>query len=351
MAGGIGSRFWPASRANYPKQFLDIMGTGKSLIQETFDRFSKFCLKENIFIITNKSYADTVLEQIPDITKQQILIEPLRRNTAPCVCYFSHKIKAINPNAITVIAPSDHIVQNQGVFEETILNAVEFAQKSNALVTLGVQPSRPDTGYGYIQHTTESAEEGVFKVKTFTEKPDRKLAETFIQSGDFLWNSGIFIWSANTIVQEFEKHQSEINEIFAEGVDAYNTPDEPSFINSAYSMCTNISIDYGIMEKAEDVFVIPADLGWSDLGTWTSLYEQYEKDYVGNAVSGDNVMVYDTSNSMIMVPNGKLVVLQGLEDYFVVDTDDVLMICKKDNEGIIKQITADIKQQQGDDFL
>jgi len=351
MAGGIGSRFWPASRANYPKQFLDIMDTGKSLIQETFDRFSKFCLKENIFVITNKSYADTVLEQIPDITESQILIEPIRRNTAPCVCYFSHKINALNSNAITVIAPSDHIVQNQEVFEKTILDAVDFTKKSNALVTLGVQPTRPDTGYGYIQHTADTAEEGVYKVKTFTEKPDKILAETFIKSGDFLWNSGIFIWSAKTIISEFEKHQPEINEVFSEGIDAYNTPDEVSFINSAYSMCTNISIDYGIMEKAEDVFVIPADLGWSDLGTWTSLYEQYEKDYVGNAVSGDKVMVYDTSNCMIMVPNGKLVVLQGLEDYFVVDTDDVLMICKKDKQGIVKQITADIKQQQRDEYL
>ena len=351
MAGGIGSRFWPKSRIDKPKQFLDILGVGRSLLKMTYDRFRAIMPAENIFIVTNSGYIDLVKEQIPDIDDRQILGEPQRRNTAPCVAYASYKIRKIDPEARIVIAPSDHLILEEEKFLDVIENALAFLDEHDSLLTLGINPTRPDTGYGYIQFVESSREQDFYKVKTFTEKPDLELAKTFLESGDFLWNSGIFIWKVETIIDAFEQHLSEVAEIFAEGHGLYNTTDETAFIEKAYSQCTNISIDYGIMEKAENVWVVPSSFGWSDLGTWTSLFEKYEKDYLGNAVHGKNVIVYDATNCMVMVPENKQVVLQGLDDFIVVDTDDVLLICRKDKEQDIKQITADIKRKFGNKYL
>ncbi len=352
MAGGIGSRFWPKSRVAYPKQFIDILGVGKSLLQLTYDRFLQNVPKERIFIVTNADYADIVKEQLPDIEEHQILKEPLRRNTAPCIAYVSSKIYSIDPQANLVVAPSDHLVMNGEEFTRIIGKALNHVSSSNDLLTLGIVPTRPDTGYGYIQYDEADETGGFYKVKTFTEKPDLELANQFISSGDFLWNSGIFVWNVKAILGAFNKHLHDVYEIFHDGLDIYNTPKEQEFINNAYTMCTNISIDYGVMEKADSVRVIPSDFGWSDLGTWQSLYEQYPKDYLENAVSGKQVMIVDAAKCMVMVPNDKLVVLQGLEGYCVVDTGDTLLICQRDQEQAIKQYTAEIKKlKDGEKFL
>lgn len=353
MAGGIGSRFWPKSRVSYPKQFIDILGLGESLIQMTYKRFLNVCPKENIFVVTNEIYADIVREQLPDLQEHQILKEPLRRNTAPCVAYVANKIKAINPKANMVVAPSDHLVMKEEAFTEVISKALNYAANHKDLLTLGIVPTRPDTGYGYIQYTdAETEEAGVYKVKLFTEKPSLDIAKQFIKSGDFLWNAGIFVWNVDTIIEAFDKHLHDIYDIFKDGEGLYNTDKEAEFISMAYTRCTNISIDYGVMEKAPNVNVIPADIGWSDLGTWQSLYEHYEKDYLKNAVSGKEVMIVDSSNCMVMAPDDKLVVLQGLDNFCVVDTGDVLLVCKRDKEQEIKQITADVKKRKnGERFV
>ena len=333
MAGGIGSRFWPISRTAHPKQFIDILGTGKTLIQNTYDRFLKIVPAENIFIVTNDIYKSLVKEQLPDIDESQILGEPVMRNTAPCIAYASHKISMLNPDASIIVAPSDHLILNTEGFVNDINRALEVTQKQNCLITLGIKPSRPDTGYGYIQFNSQTIEDNFYKVKTFTEKPNLELAKTFIQSGDFLWNAGIFVWSAAAILSAFEKHLPDINEIFKEGESVFNTFEENAFIQNAYYQCTNISIDYGIMEKADNVYVLPTDFGWSDLGTWASVYELAEKDYVGNAViPSERVIMYDSSNCMVNVPEGKLVILQGLEDYIVVEANNTLMVCQRSEE-------------------
>lgn len=352
MAGGIGSRFWPKSRVAYPKQFIDILGVGKSLLQLTYDRFLENVPKERIFIVTNADYEHIVKEQLPDLEDHQILKEPLRRNTAPCIAYVSSKIYNIDPQANLVVAPSDHLVMNTPEFTRIINKSFQHVSKSNDLLTLGIVPTRPDTGYGYIQYDEADETEGFYSVKTFTEKPDLELAKQFISSGDFLWNSGIFIWNVKAILGAFNKHLHDVYEVFYEGNAVYNTPREQEFINQAYTMCTNISIDYGVMEKADNVRVIPSDFGWSDLGTWQSLYEQYPKDYLENAVSGQQVMVIDSAHCMVMVPSDKLVVLQGLDGYCVVDTGDALMICQRDKEQEIKNYTAEIKKlKDGEKFL
>ena len=351
IMAGIGSRFWPKSRVSYPKQFLDILGVGKTLLQITYERFLGVCPKENIYVVTSQRYGNLVMEQLPNLHADQILKEPIRRNTAPCIAYVSNKIKARNPNATVVVAPSDHIVQKNKVFTEVVNRGIQFVQKQNALVTLGILPTRPDTGYGYIQFTDDEKNSQVFKVKTFTEKPTPEIAKTFIKSGDFLWNAGIFIWRVNSILEAFEKYLPEVHDVFEQGLETYNTEKEAEFISTAYTLCKNISIDYGVMEKADNVFVIPGDFGWSDLGTWASLYETYDHDYLGNAVSGKNVMIYNSAHSMVMVPDDKLVVLQGLDGYCVIDTGDVLLICKKEKEQQIKQITADIKSKKGERYL
>jgi mannose-1-phosphate guanylyltransferase len=352
MAGGIGSRFWPISRTSYPKQFIDILGTGKTLIQNTYDRFIKICPPENIYIVTNENYADLVKEQLPGIADHQILTEPVMRNTAPCVAYGSYKIESMNEDAIVVVAPSDHLILNEQAFIDSINNSLNTAAEHDCLITLGIKPSRPDTGYGYIQYTDQLLNNDFHKVKTFTEKPTLEIAKSFLQSGDFLWNAGIFVWSAKSIVKAFGKHLPDMHDIFADARSVYNSEKERTHINTAYQQCINISIDYGIMEKAENVYVLPSEFGWSDLGTWTSVYQLAEKDYVGNAViPSEKVIMYDSSNCMVNVPEDKLVVLQGLHDFIVVEANNTLMICPRDQEQSVKQIVADVKQKFGTKYI
>jgi len=354
MAGGIGARFWPMSRTAKPKQFIDILGTGTTLIQQTFQRFLDVCPKENIYIVTNEVYKDLVLKQLPDITEDQVLLEPARRNTAPCVAYAAFKIHEKNPDANLVVAPSDHIIIKEDVFSGIIKNALKAAEENDWLITLGIKPSRPDTGYGYIQFNADSGDdryEGLRKVKTFTEKPNLELAETFLRSGDFLWNSGIFIWSLKSILQAFEEHLPEVDELFRAGKGTYFTPEEAHFVKDTYTVCRSISIDYGIMEKAANVYVIESDFGWSDLGTWGSLHDIRQKDDNRNAISGKHVMTYDSYNNIINMPDDKLVVIHGLDDYIVVEDENVLLICKKEDEQQIRQIVADVKIEKGERFV
>jgi len=352
MAGGIGSRFWPISRTTHPKQFIDILGTGKTLIQHTYDRFLKICPPENIYIVTNEIYSDLVKEQLKGINDHQILTEPVMRNTAPCVAYGCFKIESLNPDAAIVVAPSDHLILDEAAFTAHIEKSLITATQNDCLVTLGIKPSRPDTGYGYIQYTDKVINGDFYKVKTFTEKPTLDIAKTFIQSGDFLWNAGIFVWSAKAIVSAFGKYLPDMNEIFADARPVYNTPGEKAYIHTAYQQCTNISIDYGIMEKASNVYVLPSEFGWSDLGTWASIYQLAEKDYVGNAViPSDKVIMYDSSNCMVNVPEGKLVIIKGLHDFIVVESNNTLMISPRAEEQDVKQIVADVKQQFGTKYI
>ena len=354
MAGGIGSRFWPMSREATPKQFIDILGTGETLIQKTFQRFKNICPRENILIVTNKIYKDQILEQLPEIHANQILCEPTRRNTAPCIAYANYRIQAENPDANIIVAPSDHIVLNEKEFENTILIALEAAKQNNWLLTLGIKPNRPDTGYGYIQFNGEiiqKKDESLRRVKTFTEKPNLELAKSFLQSGDFLWNSGIFIWSLKSIMTAFKQYLPEVDNVFNEGVSKYNTEEEDNFIKQAYSVCKSISIDYGIMEKANNVYVLISDFGWSDLGTWGSLYDFREKNEKMNTIVGNNVITYDTKNCIVNMPSGKLAVIQGLDDYIVVENDNILLICKKSEEQQIRQIVNDVKIEKGEKFI
>lgn len=352
MAGGVGSRFWPVSRTSYPKQFLDVLGTGKSLIQNTFERFKKILPVENIYILTNENYFDLVKEQLPELTDNQIIGEPIMRNTAPCIAYGCYKIQKTNPKARVVVAPSDHLILDTENFISVINQTLSVAEQNDCLITLGIKPSRPDTGYGYIQYENEILSKNIHKVKTFTEKPSLEIAQTFLASGDFLWNSGIFIWSVNAIINAFDLYLPEMSEIFRDGKNAYNTDTEKEFIQSAFQRCTNISIDYGIMEKAENVYVMPADFGWSDLGTWSSVYELAEKDYVGNAViNPEKVIMYNSSNCMVNLPKEKLVILNGLHDFIVVESNNTLMICPKDQEQHVKQVVADVKHKFGNQYI
>ncbi len=352
MAGGIGSRFWPVSRSTYPKQFLDILGTGKTLIQQTFDRFRNVCPVENVFVVTNEAYRDIVKAQLPELADHQILGEPVMRNTAPCIAYASNKIFKLDPQATIVVTPADHLILKEDKFEDIILTCIEKAAATDYLITLGIVPTRPDTGYGYIQYNDATLEDGFYKVKTFTEKPNAELAGTFLKSGDFLWNAGIFVWSASSIIRAFEKHLPDVLEIFKDGRSFYNTAREQEFIRQAYVQCTNISIDYGIMEKAGNVYVIPGDFGWSDLGTWGSVYSVKDKDEDGNTFIGSKkVMMLDSSNCIVNVPQHKLVILQGMDDFIVVESQDTLLICRKEKEQLIKQIVADVKQTYGEKYV
>lgn len=354
MAGGIGARFWPMSRQNHPKQFIDILGTGDTLIQATFNRFRKVCPAENIYIVTNEIYKKQVLEQLPDIGEDQVLCEPSRRNTAPCIAYANHRIMQINPEANVVVAPSDHIILKEDAFTEVITAALAATEKNNWLLTLGIQPSRPDTGYGYIQFDESTGCESdsrIKKVKTFTEKPQIEMAMQFLDSGDFLWNSGIFIWKLKTIMAAFEKHLPEVDQLFRAGTDKYDTPGEASFIRQTYAICKSISIDYGVMEKADNVYVLSSDFGWSDLGTWGSLYETRKKDKQDNAVVGNNVLMYDSKNCIVNMPKDKLVVLQGLDDYIVVEDDGILLVCRKGDEQQIRQFVNDVMIEKGEKFV
>jgi mannose-1-phosphate guanylyltransferase len=351
MAGGIGSRFWPKSRVDYPKQFIDILNTGKSLIQWTHERFAAFIPEQNIFIVTSEEYTHIVKEQLPQIADNNIVSEPSRKNTAPCVAYISFKIEQQNPDAILIVAPADHLILDNAGFQAICEHAIKFLNNKDALVTLGIKPTYPNTGYGYIQHKSESVEDNVYGVKTFTEKPNTELAKTFIESGDFLWNAGIFIWKLNTILHAFEKYQPEMHELFSAEKEKLNTAEEKRAIEQIYPLCTSVSIDYAIMEKADNVYVIPSSFGWSDLGTWASAYDNLEKDYLGNAVAGENVIVIDATKCMVSAPHDKLLVLQGLDDFIVVDTKDVLLICKQDKEQEIKEYVAEVKRNMGDKYL
>jgi len=354
MAGGVGSRFWPLSRQDKPKQFLDILGTGRTLLQMTFDRFKSICPVENIYIVTSLRYKEIILEQLPEISQGQILLEPVRRNTAPCIAYANYKIFKRNPNANIVTAPSDHLILKESKFKKVIKEGLKFVSNNNALLTLGITPSRPETGYGYIQvngNKNTPEHKNINIVKTFTEKPNKELAKVFYESGEFFWNSGIFMWSLKSIMHAFEQHLPEVNSLFKEGLDYYDTDKESEFISEIYSESKNISIDYGVMEKAENVFVYCSEFGWADLGTWGSLYENRQKDKNQNTIIGDKVFTYNSKNCIVNMPNDKLVVLQGLEDHIVVESDGILLICKKEDEQEIKQYVNEIKLKFGDKYL
>lgn len=345
MAGGIGSRFWPMSKASFPKQFLDILGTGETLIQQTFNRLKRICPPENILIVTNKNYKNLCLEQLPEVLDKNILCEPAMRNTAPCVAYAAFKIQSENLNANMIVAASDHIILKEDEFVRVMNDCLELTSKNDLLLTIGINPTRPDTGYGYIQFTGEkiAGHKKVRKVKTFTEKPNQELALNFLDSGDFLWNSGMFVWSANSITLAYRKYLRDMFDVFEEGKKFYNTSEEFEYIDRVFSGCKNISIDYGIMEKSEKVYVYPASFGWSDLGTWGSLYTHLDLDENDNAVQGNQVSLYDSSENIVKVPNDKTVVLQGLNGYIVVESEGTLLVCKKEEEQQIKQFVADIK--------
>ncbi|MBC8146908.1 MAG: NTP transferase domain-containing protein [Bacteroidetes bacterium] len=354
MAGGIGARFWPMSRTDYPKQFIDILGTGETLIQQTFKRFESVCPKENIFIVTNEKYKKLVMSQLKGITDEQILCEPSRRNTAPCIAYAVNKIASKNPNANLVVAPSDHVILKEEVFINVIKSALKATAKNDWLLTLGITPSRPDTGYGYIQFNDTIIYDElneIKKVKTFTEKPVLEMAQNFLKSGDFLWNSGIFIWSTQSILKAFDKYLPEVSSLFEKGKSKYYTEQETDFIKDAYAVCKNISIDYGVMEKADNVYVFASDFGWTDLGTWGSLYDIRKKDEQGNSVIGKKVMIYDSKNCIVNMPKDKLVVMQGLDDYIVVEDDNTLLICRKEDEQQIRKFVNDVKVEKGDKYV
>ena len=351
MAGGIGSRFWPMSRTSLPKQFLDVLNTGKTLVQWTYERYAKFIPAENIYIVTSEEYVDIVKTQLPMLPIDNILAEPSKKNTAPCIAYISFKLAQINPDAKCIVAPSDHLILEEERFQAIVLQALDFVDNIKALATLGIKPTHPNTGYGYIQYEGLEVAKDVYKVKTFTEKPDVEIAKSFIESGDFLWNAGIFAWKISSILTAFEKYQPEMYELFDQEKMHFNTPAEKTAIQKIYPQCTNISIDIAIMEKANNVYVMPASFGWSDLGTWNSAYENMEKDYLGNVVASDNVIVIDATKCMINSPKDKLVLVQGLDDFIVIDTKDVLLICSRDKEQSIKEYVAEVKRNKGDKYI
>ena len=352
MAGGIGSRFWPLSRKSKPKQFLDILGVGRTLIQQTYDRFVTICPQENFYVVTSEDYEQLVKEQLPDIPQSNIIGEPARRNTAACIAYAANKIKLKNPLANMVVTPADHLVLYVEKFRKKIEEALNFAQNRLSLLTIGINPTRPETGYGYIQvcHQCEQLPDNIEKVKTFTEKPDLEMANVFLESGEFLWNSGIFIWSVKSILDGFLNHLPDINLLFDDS-SKYNTPKEKEFIRDIYMKINAISIDHGLMEKADNVYVLPADFGWSDLGTWGSLYDYSEKDNNSNVIKGDNVLTYNTKNTLINVPNSKLVVVHGLNGAIIAESDGLLLISNLEDEQKIKQIVNDIRVEKGDQFV
>jgi mannose-1-phosphate guanylyltransferase len=346
MAGGIGTRFWPYSRASHPKQFLDILDSGKTLIQTTVERFKKICPLENIFVVANNDYYFQIKSQLPQLAESQILLEPYMRNTAACIAYAAYKIRKRTENANIIIAPADHVILKEDNFLSTIEVALETVAKNPILLTLGITPTRPDTGYGYIQLAEHDTDGTLQKVKTFTEKPNLPLAIEFLESGDYLWNAGIFVWNVKSIVAAFEKYMPEMAELFSEAQYSFFSPNEAKAIKQLYQQCHNISIDYAIMEKADNVYVLRCDLGWSDLGTWKSLYDFLPKNKDANVLQG-NILTYETTNCMVRTPNERLVVLQGLDNYIVVEYQNVLLVCQKDQEQRIKQFLEDVSKQKG----
>jgi len=339
MAGGVGSRFWPVSTTDLPKQFHDMLGAGSTLIQKTFSRLSKIIPPENILILTNERYNDLVLEQLPMVKQEQVLLEPAMRNTAPCILYASLKIQKQNPNALIVVAPSDHWIEDEVAFSRNLQQCFDFCQKENALMTLGIQPTFPNTGFGYIEFD-KSDTNPIKKVNQFREKPDYETAKSFLAAGNFLWNGGIFIWSVQSITEAFEKFQPQMNGLFQKGIESYNTLNEKQFINDNYANVENISIDYAVMEKAQNVYVLPATFDWNDLGTWGQLHEKLDKDENNNGVINAKVVMENASNNIVRSDANKIIVIDGLHDYIIVDKEGVLLIYPKSKEQDIKRITA-----------
>lgn len=339
MAGGVGSRFWPVSTTEFPKQFHDMLGSGETLIQKTFSRLAKLIPTENILILTNEKYNDLVLEQLPMVQQEQVLLEPAMRNTAPCILYASLKIQKQNPEAVMVVAPSDHWIEDENAFVANLQQCFDFCQKENALMTLGIQPTFPNTGFGYIEFD-KSDRNGIKRVNQFREKPDYETAKSFLEQGNFLWNGGIFIWSVKSVTEAFEKFQPQMNALFQKGMESYNTTSEKQFINENYALAENISIDYAVMEKATNVYVLPATFDWNDLGTWGQLHEKLTKDENNNGVINAKVVIENASNNIIRSDADKLIVVDGLHDYIIVDKEGVLLIYPKSKEQDIKRITA-----------
>lgn len=351
MAGGVGSRFWPLSMESLPKQFLDILGMGKSFIRSTYERFLPLVPVENFMVVTSELYRDMVLKQIPELKAEQVLCEPLRRNTAPCIAYASYRILKESPDANIIVTPSDHLVTNEVEFHHIIKEGLAFVNDNDRLLTIGIKPSRPETGYGYIQKEQANAIGSFDKVKTFTEKPNMDLAKAFVNSGEFFWNSGIFVWSAKGIINALDKHIPDISRHFAEGMDYYGTEQEQQFIDALYSDCPSISIDYAVMEKADNVYVCQADFGWSDIGTWGSLYTHAAKDENQNAAIKGKVAMYDTKNTVVNASPNKVVVVEGLDGYLVVETEDNLLICRIENEQSIRKYVEDVKYRFGEKYI
>lgn len=351
MAGGVGSRFWPASRTAKPKQFLDILGVGKSLLQMTFDRFLQLCPAENIFIVTNAIYRDLVKEQLPVLTDNQILLEPSRNNTAPCIAYTAFKLQQLNPNANLVVAPSDHVILQETEFIHTLQQALDFTAAQDALVTLGIEPVRPDTGYGYINFAKAAVTGRIHKVLQFKEKPPLEKAKEFLASGDYLWNAGIFVWRVSSVLRALQKNAPEIHQILGTKLECYNTEYEQAFIDEYYPTTPNISIDFAVMEQADNVYTIPSSFGWSDLGTWGSLYAESAPDAEGNVINAGDIMLYRVNKCLIRTPKDKLIVIKDLENYIIIDEPDVLIIHPLGLEQEIKQITEQIKKEKGEKYL
>ena len=346
MAGGVGSRFWPLSKQSYPKQFLDILSIGETLIQQTYRRLSLLCPKENIFILTNKDYFDLCKTQLKGINDSQILCEPVMRNTAPCIAYAAFKILNLNNNAKLIVAPSDHLITDELKFTSIVNEAFATISSEDVLITLGIKPSRPDTGYGYIQYEDDNfIDDNIKKVKTFTEKPNIALALQFLDSGDFLWNSGIFIFKADVIIQSYKKNLRDIYDIFSSGEEYYNTENELEFINHIFPSCKNISIDYGILEKSDNVYVYPAVFGWSDLGTWGSIDNHLKKDENNNAIRGKDVNLYNSKDNIVLLESNKECIINGLEGFIIVEKDNSLLVCRKEDEQQIKKFVTNLSSK------
>ncbi len=350
MAGGVGSRFWPVSTQDYPKQFHDMLGTGDTLIQKTFSRLSKLIPTENIFILTNERYNDLVYKQLPEVTKRQVVLEPAMRNTAPCILYASLKIQKENPDALMIVAPSDHWIEDEDAFTNNVKQAFEFCATHDALMTLGIKPTFPNTGYGYIEYS-KTADTAIKPVNQFREKPNYETAKAFIEQGNFLWNAGIFMWSVASVIEAFKNNQSDLFKLFESGIPAYNTNNEASFIAENYDKAENISVDYAIMESSKNVYVLPATFDWNDLGTWGSLYDKLDKDSNNNAIVNAQTLTENATGNMIKTQGEKLVVIDGLNDYIIVDKDEVLLIFPKSKEQDIKETLLRVKNNFGDQFI
>lgn len=350
MAGGIGSRFWPVSTSEFPKQFHDMLGAGQTLLQKTFTRLSRFVPKEHIFILTNAKYSNLVLEQLPEISLNQVVPEPAMRNTAPCILYAALKIQKENPTAKMIVAPSDHWIEDEVAFANDVQQAFDFCTEHDALMTLGIKPTFPNTGYGYIEYN-KAASEAIKKVNQFREKPDYQTAKSFIEQGNFVWNAGIFVWSVTSVVNAFQNNQPVLFELFSKGISVYNTSDEANFIEENYAKAENISVDYAIMEQSPNVYVLPATFDWNDLGTWGSLYDELPKDENNNVMVNGSLMAKDSTGNIVRSNPGKIVVIDSLNDYIIVDKEEVLLIFPKEKEQDIKILQKKVKETFGEKYV